>query len=479
MTGVAIGRDVHDNDSPHEECGIIGIYAPNEDVSRMAFFGLYALQHRGQEAAGIAVADGTSIRIHKDIGLVAQVFNEENLAPLSGHYAIGHTRYSTTGSSSKRNAQPFVIETQFGPIGVAHNGNLVNAGELRQEVLKRGVGLYSSSDSEVIIMMLAGAAGDTWDDRIRNCMPKWRGAYSLVILTRDSVYAVRDPWGFRPLSVGRLPSGGHAAASESGALRTLGCNSIREVKPGEIITLSNTALRVRQAIPPAPQLARCTFEHIYFSRPDSLWDGVLVHEVRQRLGEELAREAPVDADVVIPVPDSSIPAAIGYARASGIPYNDGFIKNRYIGRTFIQPTDSLRQQGVALKFLAIEENLRNKRVIMLDDSIVRGTTAGPLVRLLRDAGAREVHLRITCPPIAHPCFMGVDMGTYEQLIAHRLTIEEIRDHIDADTLHYLSLDGMLRAVGRTSGYCNACFTGVYPIELDVQQTKTGFEKAIV
>jgi amidophosphoribosyltransferase len=469
---------MRDGDAPHEECGIIGIYAPNEDVSRMAFFGLYALQHRGQEAAGIAVADGTAVRVHKDVGLVSQVFNENNLAPLKGHYAIGHTRYSTTGSSSKRNAQPFLIETQFGPLAVAHNGNLINAGELRQEVLKRGVGLYSSSDSEVITMMLAGAEGDTWDDRIRHCMPKWRGAYSLVILTRDSVYAVRDPWGFRPLSVGRLPSGGHAAASETGALRTLGCTTIREVKPGEIIMLSNTALRVRQALPPEPQLARCVFEHIYFSRPDSFWDGLVVHEVRQRLGEELAREAPVEADVVIPVPDSSIPAAIGYARASGIPYNDGFIKNRYIGRTFIQPTDSLRQQGVALKFLAIEENLRNKRVVVIDDSIVRGNTSGPLVSLLREAGAREVHLRITCPPIAHPCFMGVDMGTYDELIAHRLTLDEIRDHVDADTLHFLSQNGMMRAIDRESGYCQACFTGVYPIDLDVMHTKTGFEKAI-
>jgi len=466
------------DDVPSEECGIIGVYAPNEDVSRMAFFGLYALQHRGQEAAGIAVSDGLSVRVHKDIGLVSQVFNEGNLAPLSGHYAIGHTRYSTTGSSSKRNAQPFVIETQYGPLAVAHNGNIVNAAELRAEVLKRGAGLYSSSDSEVITMMLAAAQGDTWDERIRNTMPKWRGAYSLVILTRDSVYAVRDPWGFRPLSVGRLPSGGHVAASETGALRTLGCIAIREVQPGEIITLSNTALSVRQAIPPAPRLARCTFEHIYFSRPDSFWDGLNVHEVRQRLGEELAREAPLNADVVIPVPDSSIPAAIGYARASGIPYNDGFIKNRYIGRTFIQPTDSLRQQGIALKFLAIEENLRDKRVIVIDDSIVRGTTSGPLVRLLREAGAREVHLRITCPPIKHPCFMGVDMGTYDELIAHRLTVDEICTHIDCDSLHFLSLDGMMRAIGRSEGYCNACFTGVYPIELDAQQTKTGFEKAI-
>jgi amidophosphoribosyltransferase len=242
--------------------------------------------------------------------------------------------------------------------------------------------------------------------------------------------------------------------------------------------LSNSALRVRQALPPAPALARCTFEHIYFSRPDSLWDGLSVHEVRQRLGEELAREAPVEADVVIPVPDSSVPAAIGYARESGLPYNDGFIKNRYIGRTFIQPTDSLRQQGVALKFNVLEENLRGKRLVVIDDSIVRGNTSGPLVKLLRRAGAREVHLRITCPPIAHPCFMGVDMGCYDDLIAHRLTIDEIRDRVDADSLHFLSLDGMMKAIGRDSGYCNACFTGIYPIELDMAQTKTGFETAI-
>jgi amidophosphoribosyltransferase len=465
-------------DDIREECGVIGIYAPNEDVARMAFFGLYALQHRGQEAAGIAVSDGHSIRLHKDVGLVAQVFNPDNLAPLRGHFAIGHTRYSTTGSSNARNAQPFLIETKHGPVAVGHNGNLVNAAELRAELLERGVGLSTSSDSEVITMMLAGAKGDTWAERIENTMPKWRGAYCLAILTREGVFAVRDPWGFHPLSVGRLPSGGHGVASETGALRTLGCEAIREVKPGEIVALSNSALRVRQALPPDPQLARCTFEHIYFSRPDSFWDGLIVHQVRQRLGEELAREAPAEADVVIPVPDSSTPAAIGYARVSGLPYNDGFIKNRYIGRTFIQPTDSLRRQGVALKFLALEENLRGLRVIVIDDSIVRGTTAGPLVKLLRDAGAREVHLRITCPPIAHPCFMGVDMGTYGELIAHRLTIDEMRDHIDCDSLHFLSLEGMMRAIGRQAGYCNACFTGVYPLEIDFSQTKTGFEEAI-
>lgn len=466
------------SDKPHDECGIVGIFAPHEDVARMAYFGLFALQHRGQEAAGIAVSDGVTARVHKEAGLVSQVFTPQNLAPLTGHYAIGHTRYSTTGSSALRNAQPFLIETQHGPLAVAHNGNLVNAAELRREVLARGVGLSSSSDSEVITMMLAGAEGDTWEERLRSAMLKWQGAYSLVVLTRDSVFAVRDPWGFRPLTVGRLPGGGHAAASESGALRTLGCDAIREVKPGEIITLSNTALRVRQALPPVAPLARCVFEHIYFSRPDSFWDGLSVHQVRQRLGEALAREAPAAADVVIPVPDSSVPAAIGYARAVGLPYNDGFIKNRYIGRTFIEPTDLLRQQGVALKFNALEENLRGQRVVMIDDSIVHGNTSGPLVKLLRDAGAREVHLRITCPPIAHPCFMGVDMGTYDELIAHRMTIDEIRDHVDADSLHFLSLEGMLRAIGRDSGYCHACFTGVYPIEVDAEHTKTGFEKAI-
>ncbi|MCS6909664.1 MAG: amidophosphoribosyltransferase [Anaerolineales bacterium] len=466
-------------DKPQHECGVIGIYAPNEDVARMAFFGLYALQHRGQEAAGIAVADGQTIRLHKDVGMVAQVFTPQNLAPLAGHFAIGHTRYSTTGSSNLRNAQPFLIETLHGPLALAHNGNLVNTAELRRELLQRGVGLQSSSDSEVMTLMLAGAKGDTWAERLENTMPKWQGAYCLTVLTRDGVYAVRDPWGFHPLSIGQLPSGGHAVASETGALRTLGCVAIREVKPGEIIALSNSALRVRQALPPQPELARCTFEHIYFSRPDSFWDGLSTHQVRVRLGEELAREAPADADVVIPVPDSSTPAAIGYARVSGLPHNDGFIKNRYIGRTFIQPTDSLRKQGVALKFLALEENLRGQRVVMIDDSIVRGNTAGPLVQLLRDAGAREVHLRITCPPIAHPCFMGIDMGTYADLIAHRMTLEEMRDHIKCDSLHFLSLAGMMRALGRTSGYCNACFTGIYPLKVDTAHTKTGFEKAIV
>ncbi len=464
------------DDHPHEECGVVGVYAPNEDVASMAFYGLYALQHRGQEAAGIAVSDGELVRLHKNTGLIAQIFNAQNLAPLKGHYAIGHTRYSTTGSSASNNAQPFMIETQHGPLVIAHNGNLINAAELRRDLLHKGVGLYSSSDSEVMIMMLAGAEGEGMIERIRNTMPKWYGAYSMVVLTRQCVFAVRDPWGFRPLSIGMLPSGGHVVASESGALRTVGCIAIREVNPGEVIALSNHALRVWQALPPAPNLARCVFENIYFSRPDSFWDGLSVHQVRQHLGEQLAVEAPVEADVVIPVPDSSIPAAIGYARASGIPYNDGFIKNRYIGRTFIEPTDSLRQQGVALKFNAIEENVRDKNLVVIDDSIVRGNTAGPLLRLLRQAGACQIHLRITCPPIAHPCYMGVDMGTYDELIAHRMPVEEIQQHIGCDSLHYLSLDGMMAAIGRSDGYCDACFSGNYPLTVDAHSTKTGFEK---
>ncbi len=454
---------------------MLGIYAPHEEVARLAFFGLYALQHRGQEAAGIAVSDGRTINIHKDVGLVSQVFKPESLARLRGDFALGHVRYSTTGSSSLRNAQPFQIDTQYGPIAVAHNGNLVNTAELRSALLRSGVGLSSTSDSEVITMMLAGAEGRDWFERIQAVMPKWVGAYSLGILTHDQLFAVRDPWGFRPLSIGVLPGGGHAVASESGALRTLGCAAIREVRPGEIIALSNTAFSVHQALPPAAETALCTFEHIYFSRPDSVWDGRSVHQVRQRLGSQLACEAPAAADVVVPVPDSAIPAAIGYANQSGIPFNDGFIKNRYIGRTFIEPTDSLRKQGIALKFNAINENVLDKRVVLIDDSIVRGNTTGPLVRLLREAGARQVHLRITCPPIRHPCYMGVDMGTYEELIAHQMSIAEICTQVGADSLEYLSLPGMMKAIGRQQGYCNACFNGVYPIAVNTHIAKTGFE----
>jgi len=343
------------------------------------------------------------------------------------------------------------------------------------------VGFSSSSDTEVMTMMLARNGGTTWEERIKTAMAKWIGAYSLVILTRDCVYAVRDPWGFRPLCIGLLPNGGHAVASETGALQTLGCEAIRDVKPGEVVSLSNSALKVMQALPSINPSAMCVFEHIYFARPDQVWDGINVHNVRQRLGEELACEVMNQTgndfgDVVIPVPDSSVPAAIGFSHVTGIPYNDGFIKNRYVGRTFIEPTDSLRKRGVALKFNVINENVRDKRVVMIDDSIVRGNTTGPLIKLLKNAGAKEVHVAITCPPIAHPCFMGVDMGRHEDLIAHKRTVDEIREYVNADSLYYLSVDGMMRALKRNDGFCQACFTGEYPIPVDLSSVKTGFER---
>jgi amidophosphoribosyltransferase len=472
---------IFEDDNPHEECGVIGIFAPNEDVARMTFFGLYALQHRGQEAAGMAVADGLTMSMHKGVGLVSHVFTPSVMAELQGHYAIGHTRYSTTGSSMLRNAQPFMIETMHGPLAMAHNGNLINSAELRNELMEQGVGFSSSSDSEVMTMMLARNGEGTWEERIKAAMAKWVGAYSLVILTRDCVYAARDPWGFRPLCIGLLPSGGHAVASETGALQTLGCEAIRDVKPGEVVSLSNSALKVMQALPTVSPTAMCIFEHIYFARPDQTWDGINVHHVRQRLGEELAGEVgnamgSAYGDVVIPVPDSSVPAAIGFSHVSGIPYNDGFIKNRYVGRTFIEPTDSLRKRGVALKFNVINENVRDKRVVVIDDSIVRGNTTGPLIKLLRNAGAKEVHMAITCPPIAHPCFMGVDMGRHDDLIAYKRSVDEIREYVGADSLYFLSVDGMMRALKRKDGFCQACFTGQYPIPVDLTVVKTGFEK---
>jgi len=471
----------HDHDSPREECGVFGVSTPHgEGIAQLAFFGLFALQHRGQEAAGIATSDGTRVRVHKDSGLVSNVFTPTTLGPLTGYHAIGHTRYSTTGSNASRNIQPFVVETMHGPLAVAHNGNLVNAASLRDELLARGFGLTATSDTEVITLMLAAAGGTTWEDRIERTLPAWKGAYSLVLLVGDRVVAVRDPWGFRPMSVGRLPQGGYVVASETCALTTLGCVDIDEVQPGEIVTLQGAEITRRQALTPAAEPARCTFEFVYFSRPDSVWAGHNVHQVRQRLGEELAAESGVEADVVIPVPDSSIPAAIGYSRASGIPHNDGLIKNRYIGRTFIEPTQDLRQRGVALKFNALAENLAGQRVVMIDDSLVRGTTAGPLVKLLRDAGATEVHVRITCPPITNACHFGVDMGHDGDLMADRLSIEEIRALIGADSLAFLSLEGMMRAIepandGSPKGYCNGCFTGRYPMPVELAPPKLRFE----
>jgi amidophosphoribosyltransferase len=475
---------IEEDDHPREACGVFGVYAPGREASRLTFFGLYALQHRGQESAGIVTSDGARAYMHKDMGLVAQVFNEQNLAPLNGHLAIGHTRYSTTGGSNFRNVQPYLIETLHGPLAVAHNGNLTNALELRQMLLTRGVGLSATSDSELITQILAAPPGtwhngngthgaaeiqhpDHWIERIRAFMRLAQGAYSLVLLTSDAIYAVRDPVGLRPLCLGRIDEG-YVVASETCALSTIGADLVRQIAPGEIVRLDQTGAASVIGMP-SEKRALCVFEYVYFARPDSELDGQVIHHVRQAMGRQLAREAPAAADVVVAVPDSSIPAAIGYSAESGISFTEGLIKNRYIGRTFIQPDDRLRKQGVRLKFNALGANLRGKRVVMIDDSIVRGNTAGPLVQLLRDAGATEVHVRVSSPPVRHPCFMGVDMATYRNLIAHQLSTGDIAQRIGADSLSYLSLSGMLdaieTAVGTPGGYCTACFSREYPIDI--------------
>ena len=469
-----------DDDKMHDECGVFGVYAPKRDVARLTFFGLYALQHRGQESAGIATCDGQMAYSHKGMGLVAQVFTEDNLRPLQGHMAIGQTRYSTTGSSHLRNAQPYLIETIHGPLGIAHNGNLTNALHLRYQLLKRGVGLSSTSDSEVITQILAspaevwatqphnGAEGDYWISRLRSLMQVAEGAYSLTVLTRNAVYAVRDPLGLRPLCLGQLENNGYIIASESCALHTVGAQYVREVEPGEIIRLDRHGLSSFVGVP-STKRALCIFEYVYFARPDSAFEGQMIHGVRQQLGRQLAKEAPADADIVIGVPDSATPAAIGYSLELGIPYSEGLTKNRYIGRTFIQPDDALRKEGVRIKYNPLTANLEGKRVVMVDDSIVRGNTAGPLVQLLHDGGAKEVHVRVSSPPVRNPCFMGINMATKKELIAHRLDIEGIRQRIGAASLGYLSLAGMEQAVQRVlkqeNGYCTACFSGEYPIPI--------------
>ena len=456
---------MYSDDKLHEECGVFGIYAPGSDIARMTFFALYALQHRGQEAAGIVTCDGRMAHVHKGMGLVSQVFNEENLQYLQGHMAIGHTRYSTTGSSRLRNTQPYTLETLDGPLALGHNGNLINAPQLRRELLERGVGLQTSTDSEVLIHLLAGAGGTDWATRIRIMMARAEGAYTLIILTRDAVYGVRDPWGLRPLVLGKLDHG-YALASESCAFSTIGATLVQEIQPGEIVRLDENGYEIIQGAPPQ-KLAFCTFEQIYFARPDSVLNGKLVHRIRQKLGRQLARESHVDADVVVPVPDSGTPHAIGYAQKSGIPYSEGLIKSRYIGRTFIQPSNELRKVGVAMKFNPLPENLRGRRVVLVDDSIVRGNTSGPLVQMIRDAGAREVHVRVACPPIRFPCFMGVDMASQEELIAAKMSVDEICDHIGVDSLAYLTIDGLMRALKAEDGYCNACFTGDYPFQTHI------------
>jgi len=469
------------DDKPKEECGVFGVYAPERDVARMAFFALYALQHRGQESAGIVTCDGQRAYQCKDMGLVSQVFNEDNLSPLKGHLGIGHTRYSTTGGVKITNAQPYLIETINGPLGLAHNGNLTNSLQIRLDLLNRGVGLTSSSDSEMITQIIAAptvvwgddklpeTTDDHWVNQIRMFMHKADGAYSLTLLTRNAVYAVRDPLGLRPLCIGEFDDGSMVVVSESCALSTIGADFVRDVNPGEIVRLNADGLTSFVGQEAKPKRAMCVFEYVYFARPDSQFDGQLIHKARQSMGRQLAREAPADVDMIVPVPDSATPAAIGYSVELGIPFTEGLTKNRYIGRTFIQPDDALRKQGISLKFNVLTNNLQGKRIVLIDDSIVRGNTLQALVKLLRSAGVAEVHVRVSSPPVRHPCFMGVDMATYNELIANKLDIEGIRQEIDADSLAYLSLPGMLNAIEEgvesDGGFCDACFSGTYPIEI--------------
>ncbi|MCA9859474.1 MAG: amidophosphoribosyltransferase [Thermomicrobiales bacterium] len=468
------------DDKPHEECGVFGIYAPGEDVARITFFGLYALQHRGQESAGIATSDGQTIHRRTHLGLVSQAFTENDLAVLPGFAAIGHTRYSTTGQSSERNAGPMQTESNLGPIAVGHNGNIINAFALRDELEARGERFITTTDSEVLARLIALAPGDDMVMKLRQSMPRLNGAYSLVILTKEKLYAVRDPKGVRPLCIGEL-GGNYIVASESCALMTVGATFIREIEPGEIVEIDQNGL-VSHLPAEQGKHATCLFELIYFARPDSTLLNQRLHLVRQRMGAVLAEEHPIEADVVVGLPDSATPAAIGYAKQSGIPYSEGLIKNRYIGRTFIQPDQRLREIGVSLKFNALPEVLDGKRVVLIDDTIVRGTTSRPIVNLLRNAGAKEVHMRVHAPPMMWPCYLGVDLASRSELIAARMSVEEIGQHIGADSIGYLSLEGLLRAIDAPGGgFCTGCLTGNYPVpvQLEMDMNKLVLEREAV
>lgn len=442
-------------------CGITGVYAPDRDAARLAFFSLYALQHRGQESAGIAAADGGTIRSHKEMGLLGAIFDEDILSDLSGHIAIGHTRYSTTGSSIVVNAQPLLERTELGDFAFAHNGNLTNTDELRERLAPTTV-LQATSDSEVMAKLIVETKG-TMIDRIKAVLSSARGAYSIVLCTQNELYAFRDPWGVRPLCLGRLGDNGYVVASESCALGTVGAQYLREIGRGEIVKIGPNGLESHQTAVEFAQPALCMFEYIYFARPDSKFSERSIYMARYAMGRELAKEHPVEADVVMAVPDSAVAGGIGYATESGLPYIEGLIKNRYIGRTFISPDQRMRSRGVHLKFNPVVENLQGQRVVVVDDSIVRGTTTPRIVALLREAGASEVHLRITSPPIKHPCYLGVDMATYGELIAANHSVEEIRRKTDADSLGYLSLDGLIAAAGRRrEEMCLGCLIGEYP-----------------
>jgi amidophosphoribosyltransferase len=452
---------------------VFGVYSPKEDVARLTFFALFALQHRGQESAGIATADGKKIRVFTGMGRVSSIFTEDSLKPLTGHIAIGHNRYSTSGSSSPANAQPILVGNDSYTIAIAHNGNLVNATYLYQELIGQGYSFRGSTDSEVVANLIISSSGKTLLEKIRYAMRRLQGAYSLVILTPQELYAVRDPLGVRPLCLGKVDSG-WAIASETCALNHIGAESIREIEPDEIVMINENGV---QSYPgESGKRGTCIFEYIYFARPDSMINGKLLYPARQAMGAGLAREYPVDADIVMGVPDSATAAGTGYARESGIPVVEGLIKNRYVGRTFIEPDQRMRDLGVKLKFNPLPQVLDGERLVVVDDSIVRGTTTPSVVKLLRKAGAKEVHMRICAPPIKHPCFFGVDMATRAELIAAQKSIPEICEFIGADSLGYLSIEGLIKAVGLPKEiFCLACFTGEYPIPVQLEMDKLALE----
>ncbi|XFA72638.1 amidophosphoribosyltransferase [Thermosynechococcaceae cyanobacterium Okahandja] len=466
--------DVTLTDKPEEACGVFGVYAPHAEVARLAYFGLYALQHRGQESAGIATFAGETVHCHKDMGLVSQVFDEAILNTLPGEIAVGHNRYSTTGSSRVVNAQPVLVQTRLGSLALAHNGNLVNTYALREQVLachEPTAVLASTTDSELIAWAIAQAVetGQSWHEGIIAAVQQCQGAYSLVIGTPGGLFGVRDPNGIRPLVIGRLLTAPTAAphyvlASETCALDIIGAEYIRDVEPGELVHISDSTIRSYHWAESQRKL--CIFEMIYFARPDSVMQSESLYSYRQRLGQQLGREAPAAADVVIAVPDSGVPAAIGFSQATGIPYAEGLIKNRYVGRTFIQPTQSMRESGIRMKLNPLRDVLMGQRVVIVDDSIVRGTTSRKIVKALRDAGAVEVHMRISSPPVTHPCFYGIDTDTQDQLIAATKSVAEIAAQIGVDSLSYLSWQGMISATYDSGDrFCSACFTGQYPIAI--------------
>jgi len=464
------------NDHPREECGVVAAYTPNDHAARVVFFGLFALQHRGQESAGIAASDGQKISIHTGMGLVTQAFGADTLTPLDGEMAIGHTRYSTTGSSKLANAQPFKVQGPDGELALAHNGN-INAVELRKDLEKGWACEFkSSTDSEVLAQLIVKASGQTWQDRIAECMRQVQGAFSAVVQTKEAVFGIKDPLGVRPLCLGKLDQG-WVIASESCALDHVGAIFERELEPGEAVRIDKHG--VESYIWPGRdgRRAMCVFEQIYFARPDSLIDKRQVHGRRVAMGAKLAKESPARADLVIGIPDSATAAAMGYAQASGLPYSDGLVKNRYVGRTFIEPDQRLRSLDVQLKFNPLSEVISGKKIVVVDDSIVRGTTTPRVVELLRKAGAAEIHMRVCAPPIMWPCHFGVDMATRQELIAANYSVDEIREKIGVDTLGYLSVEGLMEVVSQgDGGFCNACFTGTYPIPVQLEMDKLILER---